>query len=128
MLVGCLSLLAFQQVGPSAHLIARSALLPGRAAPADLSAHSSGQEGRHALASDRLTPICEAVLTQRRTRPASLLSGASPRLPPAPICVFHNNLRPIVLRTRAVFCDFALLRRVLHPHLLFLADASAVLC
>ena len=70
---------------------------------------------------------CEAVLTNRRL---SLVSSSvrCARWAAVPLPRFHNNSRPPLLRTRAIFCDFARLRSILHPQLALLAHASTVLC
>lgn len=127
LLFGCLSFLAFQQIGGGAHLILDAAFRQAGAADVRLLAAGEGQEAPHSFSSDHAAPTLEAELTDRRLR----LCVSTPRrahAPSAPISIFHNDLRPVTLRARAIFCDFSSLRHVLHPHLHFLANATAVLC
>ena len=70
----------------------------------------------------------EAVLTDRRQ--LKLIGTPVCRVSPVPETIqrFHNNSRPLLLRTMAVFCDFSLLRSILHPHFALIAHTSTVLC
>ncbi len=126
LLLGCLSFLLFQQIGHGAGAVLDMLLLQSRpaAAPAINTAGDAAKGA--ALSRDSLAPACEAVLTERKTL---VLSASQPK-PPAPrtLGIFHNNCRPVVLRTYAIFCDFARLRHILHPHLALLAHTSSVLC
>ena len=119
-----LCLLAIHSVGAGA--CRAGALASGPAADSSFAAGGMAPSA-FALtrASDGLS--CEAVLTNRRLY---LVSPGVPcaRCAAAPLPRFHNNSRPPRLRTRAVFCDFSLLRSILHPQLALLAHASAVLC
>ncbi len=126
-LIGCLSLLTAQQFGHGTSELL-DAFLFRQTVPATHALKAASHTSHsHALGCDRLAPICEAVLTERRTRVSSSAGHLKPTQP-QPTSVFHNNYRPVVLRSRAIFCDFAALRRILHPHLTFLANTVSVLC
>jgi hypothetical protein len=127
-LLGCLSLLSLQQVGQGASLLFEaflkaSAPTSGRLA---LASHPC-DDTRQFLSCDRSMATCEAILCDRRPLIPSFRK-AHPKPEPVAISVFHANARPVVLRTRAVFCDFSLLRCVLHPHFRLLENSTTVLC
>lgn len=126
-LIGCLSLLTAQQFGHGTSELLDAFLFRQTATATHALKAAPHTSHGHALGCDRLAPICEAVLTERRSLVPSSAGHLKPTQP-QPTGVFHNNYRPVVLRSRAIFCDFAALRRILHPHLTFLADTVSVLC
>ena len=127
LLTGCMSLLTIQQFGHGTNAVldvmfVRSDLPSAHAISTDESAAKGPT-----LSCDILASICEAVLTERKAR---ILSSSGQPKPPAPrsLEIFHNNCRPVVLHKCAVFCDFARLRHILHPHISLIAHTSSVLC
>jgi hypothetical protein len=127
LLCGCLCLLALQQCG------IRCASVIDQLLTARHPASSSFAAGNIPSSAAALANACDglssdAVLTDRRQ--LSLVSAGLGRTRAAfvPMARFHNDSRPRIIRTRAVFCDFSLLRSILHPQLGFLEHAAAVLC
>ena len=128
LLAGSLSLLTLQQFGNGTRELLNAQLFrPGRPA-AQMIGSGGGASKGPALSCDRLVPTCEAVLTERKRHLVLSHAGQPKPAAPATIGVFHNNCRPVVLRTHAIFCDFDRLRHILHPHLSLIAHASSVLC
>ena len=127
LLCGCLCLLALLQLGDAPGSLIRALSADPHPSPLSFSAGGSAASAT-TLATARDGLACEAELTDRRQ--LSLVSAARcrARAAGAQPLRFHNNSRPVVLRTRAVFCDFSLLRCILHPQLALIAHASAVLC
>jgi len=126
--VGCLSLLMIQQIGRGAQLIFELAPLAERATQTTPSFSSDAANGAAStLSTESCAPTCEAILSNRRLLIPSFRSSRSGSMPLA-ITVFHGNARPVLLRTRAVFCDFSLLRSVLHPHFCLLENSTTILC
>ena len=70
----------------------------------------------------------EAVLNDRRQ--LKLIGVALCRVRPAtaPVLRFHGSSCSAFLRAKTVYCDFFLLRGILHPQLALIAHASTVLC
>lgn len=127
-LLGCLSLLSLQQVGRGAGLLF-DAFMQAREPTSGCLALAShpGDDTRPFLSCDRSMATCEAILCDRRPL-IPTFRNARPKSQPVVISVFHANARPVLLRTRAVFCDFSLLRCVLHPHFRLLENSTTVLC
>lgn len=127
LLFGCLCFLVFQQLGYGARLLVDTLCLTQLAAQSQTLSSDAGTGTHESFSTDRLAPANEAVLTEKRER---LPSADAPRSrhPLLPISTFHNNCRPILLRTRAIYCDFSLLRCILHPHFRFLENTATVLC
>lgn len=124
-----LCLLVFQQVGTGS--LALAAGLRSSTADSTGSAFSQNAPSPASAAwgnnQDGLSS--EAVLTNRRqTRLVQSHAVSRIRVPGAILPRFHNNSRPTVLRTRAVFCEFTRLKSILHPQLAFLANTVTVLC
>ncbi len=72
---------------------------------------------------------CDALLPVRRVGLiVALVTLRFNRVPEAAWSRYHDNMRPPLQRAMAVFCNFSLLRSILHPHLFLLAHASSVLC
>lgn len=127
LLAGCLSLLALQQFGRGTREIL-DALFSRPGQPASHAIKTGGNAAKgEALSSDRLAPACEAVLAENKSRVLSSAGRPKPAAP-RPLDIFHNNCRPVVVRTRAVFCDLDRLRHILHPNLALITHASSVLC
>lgn len=126
-LAGCLSLLTVQQFGHGTREILDSLLFRTGLPAAHAIGTDEGGAAGPAFSRDSLAPTCEAVLTERKSLVVCSTDKPKPTVP-RPLGVFHNNYRPVVLRTRAVFCDFTRLRHILHPHLALIAHASSVLC
>jgi hypothetical protein len=127
LLCGCLCLLAFHQLGDAPASLVR--WLGATPQSASLSFSAGGDASATAtLACARDGLSRDAELTDRRQ--LSLVSDVRCRARAVGIqpTRFHNNSRPVVLRTRAVFCDFARLRSILHPQFALIAHTSAVLC
>jgi len=121
------SLLTLQQFGHGTGEVLNILLFrTGRPAAQVINSHESSAKGP-ALSCDSLAHICEADLTERKSR--VLLSSGQPK-PTAPrqLEIFHNNFRPVILRRCAIFCDFTRLRHILHAHFALIAHTSSVLC
>lgn len=127
LLCGCLCLLAFLQLGNASASLVRGHGTAQHPVSISFSA-GAGAYSTATLACARDGLSREAELTDRRQ--LSLVSDARGRTQAAVTqpTRFHNNSRPVVLRTRAVFCDFTRLRSILHPQLALIAHTSAVLC
>jgi len=124
-----LSLLALQQVGTGSSAIAAGLRASPAASPDSAFSQNAATPATAAWGSNREGLCCEAVLTNRRqTGLVQAHSVCRMRLLTAVLPRFHNNSRPTVLRTRAIFCEFSRLRSILHPQLAFLAHTATVLC
>jgi len=126
-LLACsLSLVTIQQFGHGASEVLNDLVFrPGH--PAGQLIMPDDDAKRVTLSRDSLAPICEAVLTERKS--LALSPSVFPKPSPArPFDVFRNNCHPAGLRTRALFCVIARLRHILHPHLPLIAHTSSVLC
>lgn len=128
LLAGSLSLLTLQQFGNGTRELLNALLFRPEGPAAQMIGSGGGAANGPALACDRLVPTCEAVLTERKRHLVHAHAGQPKPAVREPIGVFHNNCRPVVLRTHAIFCDFDRLRHILHPHLSLIAHASSVLC
>lgn len=124
-----LCLLALQQVGTGSLAVA-AGLRPSSASSTDSAfSQNAATTATAAWGSNREGLCCEAVLPNRRqTVLVQAASVCRMRLLTAVLPRFHNNSRPIVLRTRAVFCEFSRLQSILHPQLAFLSHTATVLC
>ncbi len=124
---GCLCLLALHPFGGSPAAAAQAHTRGLQPSPPALSAGGDAASAT-TFATSRDGLAREAELTSRRR--LSPVSAARCRTRTAVFqpLRFHNNSRPVILRTRAVFCNFALLRSILHPQLALIAHASTVLC
>ncbi len=124
-----LCLLALQQVGTGSLAVA-AGLRSSSASSADSAfSQNAATAATVAWGSNREGLCYDAVLTNRRQTGLVLAASVCRmRLLTAVLPRFHNNSRPTVLRTRAIFCEFSRLRSILHPQLAFLAHTATVLC
>lgn len=70
----------------------------------------------------------EAVLNDRRQLKLIGVAFSRGRPAPDPVLRFHGSSCSAFLRAKAVYCDFFLLRSILHPQLALIAHTSTVLC
>jgi len=127
LLAGCLSLLTLQQFGHCAREVLENLLFTAGLSSAHAISTADEDAKGPALATDHLAPICEAVLTERKLLIRSSANPSKSVLPRTPD-IFHNNCRPVLLRSRAIYCDFTRLRHILHPHFSLNVHTTSVLC